>query len=335
MRKILWLALVAAGLWGGYWFVGATALERQTAAFFDGAAANGMVASRDDISVAGFPNRFDLTVSGVDITDPATGFGWKAPFVQLLTMTWKPWHIIAALPNEQVIITPDQSVTVTSDRLRASLHLHPTSTLGLYETRVEGAKLRLTADQGWTVGVEKLFASTREDSANPNIQRLGITVDNLSPDAAVLAALATTNLPAMIETLHLDASARFSAPIALNAPDVQPLLMAVDIKDARIIWGALKLTATGTLTAGPDGVAAGTITIRIDGWRQFPAVIAALGWISPEMAPNIERGLDVMAKAGPNPDVLELLLVCAEGRISLGPFPLGPAPQFFGMTNGV
>ena len=335
MRKLLWLALVAAGLWGGYWVVGATALERQTAAFFDEAAANGLVASRDDISVAGFPNRFDLTVSGVDFANPATGFGWKAPFVQLLTMTWKPWHIIAALPNDQILVTPDQSVTVTSDRMMASLHLHPASTLGLYETRLEAAKLGLTSDRGWAVGVEKLFASTLEDATNPNIQRLGITVDNLSPDAAVLAALAATDLPALIETLHLDASASFSAPIALNAPGVQPLLMAVDIKDARIIWGALKLTATGALTAGPDGVAAGTITIRIDGWRRLPAVIAALGWISPDMAPNIERGLEVMAKAGPDPDVLELLLVCADGRMSLGPFPLGPAPQFFGTANGV
>jgi len=224
---------------------------------------------------------------------------------------------------------------MTSDRMMASLHLHPTSALGLYETRFEVSTLGLTSDQGWTVAAEKLFASTLEDASNPSVQRLGITVDNLSPDTALLAALATTDLPAMIETLHLDASARFSAPIALNAPDVQPVLMAVDFKDARIIWGALKLTATGALTAGPDGVAAGTITIRIDGWRRFPAVIAALGWISPEMAPNIERGLEVMAKAGPDPEVLELLLVCAEGRMSLGPFPLGPAPQFFGAANGV
>lgn len=333
MRKLLALALALAGLWGGYWFLGANTLKTQTAAFFDGAAANGLVAQREAISVAGFPNRFDLTVDGVDIANPATGFGWKAPFVQALTMTWKPWHIIAAFPNDQVIITPDQSVTVASDRMMASLHLHPTSTLGLYETRLETANLRLTSDLGWAIGVEKLFASTLEDQTNPVVQRLGLTVSALSPDVAVMAALSATDLPGVVETLHLDATASFTAPIQLNPSDVHPLLTALDIADARIIWGGLKLTAAGVLTARPDGVADGTITIRVEGWRRLPAVMAAMGWVSPEMAPNIERGLEVMAKAGPNPEILELLLVCADGRISLGPFPLGPAPQFFSVAN--
>lgn len=334
MRKLLWLVLVLGGLWGGYWFVGGYVLRCQTAAWFDGAAENGLIASNDSISIAGFPNRFDLTVEGLDIADPVTGWGWHAPFAQLLMMTWKPWHIIAALPHDQIIRTPDQSVTITSDRLMASLQMHPTGSLGLYETRIDGEKLGLTSDLGWTVAVEKLFASTLEDAANPKMQRVGLTADTLSPDAQVMAALATTDLPAVIETIHLDANALFTAPIQLNAPPVQPLLTAVTVKDARIIWGALKMTATGQLTAGPDGVAAGTITIRIDGWRRFPAVIAALGWVSPAMAPNLERGMEVMAKAGPNPDVLELLLVCEGGRMSLGPFPLGPAPQFFTVANG-
>ncbi len=334
MRKLLWVVLAVAALWGGYWFVGANTLDRQTAAWFDAAAINGLVATHDSISVAGFPNRFDLTVEGVNIADPVSGWGWKAPFFQLLTMTWKPWHIIAALPHDQVIVTPDQSITITTDRLMASLQMHPRAGLGLYETRLEGAKLGLTSDLGWTVAVEKLFASTLEDATNPNLQRIGLTLDNLSPDPAVMAALATTDLPALIETMHLDTTARFTAPILMSAGEVPPLLTALDVKDARIIWGALSLTAAGGLTAGSDGVAAGTITIRIDGWRRLPAVIAAMGWISPQMAPNIERGLEVMAKAGPDPDILEVLLVCADGRMSLGPFPLGPAPQFFTVAKG-
>ena len=333
MRKLLAVVLVAAGLWGGYWFVGATLLERQTAAIFDSAAANGLIAQRQNIAVAGFPNRFDLTIDGVNIADPATGFGWKAPFLQLLTLTWKPWHIIAALPNDQVIMTPDQSVTVTSSRMMASVHVHPTATLGLYETRIEAATLGLASDLGWTIGVEKLFASTMENADDPAVQRLGVTVSNLSPDAAVTASLSATDLPAVIETLHLDANFSLSAPLQMNATP-PPVVLGIDIKEARMVWGALKLTATGALNAGPDGVAAGTITIRLDGWRRLPPVIAALGWVSPEMVPNIERGLDVMAKAGQNPDILELQLVCAEGRMSLGPFPLGPAPQFFGVADG-
>lgn len=334
MRKLLWLALIIAGLWGGYWFVGASTIERQTAAVFDSAAANGLVASRDSISVAGFPNRFDLTVEGVDIVDPATGFGWNAPFVQLLAMTWKPWHIIAAFPHDQQIITPDQTFTVMSDRLMASLQMHPNGTLGLYETRLDGTKLSLSSDLGWSVGIEKMFASTLENAEDPKVQRLGLTADAISPDAAILANLSETDLPATVETLHLDASARFNAPIQVTPPETPPLLLALDIADMRLIWGALKITANGGFVAGDDGVAVGKIAIHIEGWRRFPAVLAAFGAISPQMAPSIERGLEVMANAGPDPDILELLLISEGGRLSLGPFPLGPAPHFFGPQNG-
>ena len=334
MRKLMWLVLVLGVVWGGYWFVGARVLERQAAAVFDGAIQNGLIANHDSIAVAGFPNRFDLTVTGVDVSDPATGWGWKAPFLQVLAMTWKPWHIIAALPHDQVIVAPDQSVTITSDRLMASVQMHPAASLGLYETRLEGAKLGLASSLGWSLGFEKVFASTLEDANNPNLHRIGVTVENIAPDQAVLAALASTDLPARIETIHLDATALFTSPIEMKAAAAPPRLTALEIKDARLIWGALKIIATGALTAGPDGVATGTVTIRIDGWRRLPGVIAALGLISPEMAPNIERGMEVMAKAGPNPEQLELLLVCADGRMSLGPFPLGPAPQFFTVANG-
>ena len=112
MRALLWIVLAAAGVWSGYWWVGSGAIEREVTAWFKQQALAGMEAQNDSVIVRGFPNRFDLTVEGLSLADPATGLGWKAPFVQVFSMTWKPWHLIAAMSPGQQIVLPDQTLSI-------------------------------------------------------------------------------------------------------------------------------------------------------------------------------------------------------------------------------
>ena len=325
MRALLGIVLAVAGAWGGYWWVGSTAVQNGVEAWFAQQTQAGLVAQNTGITVRGFPNRFDLTVDGLNFADPARGLGWQAPFVQVFSMSWKPWHLIAALSPGQVITLPDQSVTIDGTGMRGSLQLHPNARLGLYETRVEAADLTIRSDLGWQVRADRLFGSTLE--LTPTAHRLGLSVENLIPDAAVIAALAGTDLPGVIEALHLDATATFSAPIDRDAAARQPVVTGLDVADARMVWGGLRVTAQGAFQADPDGLAQGQIAINLAGWRRLPALIAALGVINPQMEPSIERALEVMAKAGDDPEVLVLVLKCADGLMRLGPFPLGPAPK--------
>lgn len=325
MRALLWIVLAVSGVWGGYWWVGSGAVQDGVTAWFDQAARAGMVAQNDGVTVRGFPNRFDVTVESVDLADPATGLGWKAPFVQVFSMSWKPWHLIAAFAPGQQIITSDQVVTLDGTGMKASVQLHPNSQLGLYETRAEASDLAILSDFGWRVTVARLFASTLE--VGPQSHRLGLSVQGLTPDAAFLAALVGSDLPGVIETLHLDATAQFTAPLDRLAQQAQPRLTELTLADVRLIWGALQITAEGGLQAGPDGLATGEIAIKVAGWRRLPGVIAALGVVDPQMAPSMERALEVMAQSGANPEVLDLVLRCADGQMSLGPFALGPAPS--------
>ena len=121
MRALLGIVLAVAGLWAGYWWVGSSAVERGAVDWFAAQEAKGMVARNGGIAVSGFPNRFDLTVTAPELANPAQGIGWSAPFAQVFAMTWKPWHIIAALPQEQTLRLPGQDVTITSTRLPASI----------------------------------------------------------------------------------------------------------------------------------------------------------------------------------------------------------------------
>ena len=76
MRAILWLVLGLGVVWGSYWFVGSNVVENAAIDWFAHAADQGIAATEDGISVAGFPNRFDMTVTNPHLADPATGWGW-------------------------------------------------------------------------------------------------------------------------------------------------------------------------------------------------------------------------------------------------------------------
>ena len=170
MRIVLWIVLALGVLWGGYWFVGSATLDREVNAWFDAQSTGDRVVGREAVSVAGFPNRFDVTVTAPYVMDAATGWGWKAPFLQLFSMTWKPWHWIAVTAPTQEITSPSgRIITVTSD-IRASLQLYPGLNLSLNEARVDVKKLTFTADD-WSMAAGEVEFAAAADPSWPSVSR--------------------------------------------------------------------------------------------------------------------------------------------------------------------
>ena len=325
MRVLLWAILGLGVLWGAYWFVGSHVVQNAVVAGFAGTAGQVVQASNGGVSVAGFPNRFDLTVTAPEISNAAAGWDWKAPFAQVFAMTWKPWNVIAALPNDQTINVAGQVIGVHSNRMIGSLLLQPSTSLALEEVVVEGTGLAVTSSLGWKVGAEKVVLASRADAAEKNAQELGLDVTNLAPDAAFVALL--PELGPTVGLIHLDAVLSLTAPLDRNAGETQPKISGIVVRDIGVTWGALQITAKGKVVPGADGLADGTVDIRIKGWRSVPRLIAAAGWIAPGAVKPVENALNSLAKSGPDPEVLSLPLTFQKGWTNLGPLPLGPAPR--------
>lgn len=328
MRVMLAVVLGLALLWGGYWFVGSATLERSAEAWFAGQAAQGRIATRDSLGVRGFPNRFDLTVEGVHLADLASGLGWQAPFIQIFSLTYKPWHVIAALPHEQQFQTPQQDITLTSKKLQASLIVEPGAALTLDRIAMVGEGLAARSSRGWQLAAATARLATRQAVGLPNAHEIGLDVTDLALDPALMAALAgRSTLPAQVAVTRIDAIATFSGPIDRFATTARPALLGIDLREARLRWGDLTLFGKGQVRVGPDGLASGRIDLRLENWRMALLPAVALGLITPEVAPTVERAMEALAGQSPNPDVLDLPLIFAAGRASLGPIPLGPAPR--------
>jgi hypothetical protein len=335
MRKLLFLLVVGTALWSGYWFVGSNAVRQGVEAGFADAAAQGLVAEKSGLTVAGFPNRFDVTVEGLRLADPKAGVGWQAPFAQVFAMTWKPWHVIAALPPEQVITLPEEVVTITSADLMASIRAKPATDLPLAEARFAGSSLGLASDRGWTLGLGEFTLGLRADEAlGPAGYELGFDLAPLTLDPEFMAAvkavtipdLPASDLPEIAESLWGSIYLTFSAPLDRHAGGTKPYLTRIEVNQFNFAWGQLAATAKGLIQADSNGFAAGEVTVEVTNWDRLPAILVAAGLVKPDVAPTIARGMQALAAQTPEPTVLSLTLVLQDGRMSFGPFPLGPAP---------
>jgi hypothetical protein len=320
MRLLSWGLTAAVAVWGVWWWIAATAMERAAEAWFAGLRAAGWQAEAQDASVMGFPARLDLTVTAPALFDPLSGTGWSGPFAQILTLAYRPWHVIAALPPEQVLTIRGTDLRLTADRLRASVVATPLPALPLDRTAVEGDGLRLALPLG-ALTIDILRAGTR---ANGGAAR---------HDVALALRGMTTDLPLPPEAptepaeLRLDATLTFDAPLDRHAGATRPAITAVTLHAARLSWGSLQGTATGTLERDAAGFAAGRINLTLDDWPRALALAVAAGLIDPGVAPTWAAIAERLSDADGTPGRLALPLTLAGGRATLGPLPIGRAPR--------
>lgn len=340
MRKLLFLLLLGTGLWSGYWFVGSDQIRKGVEAGFADAASQGLVAQKSGLTVAGFPNRFDVTVEGLNLADRRSGIAWDAPFVQVFAMTWKPWHVIAAFPPDQQVTVGGQVIDLASQGLKASFRARPATDVPLAAIILEADSLTATSTSGWTIGtgrnVISLSADEEVEGAGdaPNTYLFAADLARITPDPAFLAAvkavtipdLPASDLPDTVDGIRSGVYLTFTAPLDRHAGETRPLLTKIDISQFAFTWGPLSATAKGQVQADDQGFAAGEVTVEVTNWNRLPALLVAAGLITPEAAPTVSRGMQALAAQSPDLSVLSLKLTLADGRMSFGPFPLGPAP---------
>lgn len=324
MRAMIWIVGILAVLWMGYWFAGSRAVENGATAFFAQAADQGLVATNAGVNVAGFPNRFDLTITAPDIGDPQTGLRWQSPDLSVYAMTWKPWHIITVLANTQTLDLPGHTLGVVTTDARASVMAVPGGSLALDRIDVSITGPQVTSTLGWTVAADGMELHTRQNASLPHGHEVSLAIPNLMPDAALIGA---TGLPAAIQMIRLDAIGSFSAPLDRHAQTTQPRLTGLRVKEGTVLWGDLTVAAAGEIAANADGLAEGRIDITITGWRKAVPMAVTMGLIQPQVAPTVEGMLNAMAVQDGDAETLELPLVYQNGRGNLGPLPLGAAPR--------
>jgi hypothetical protein len=321
MRALLGLVVVAFLGWSGWWWVASGAARTGTETAAAALRAQGWQASYADLTVAGYPNRIDLTATAPRLARPGDGWGWAAPFVQVFALSYRPWHVIAAFAPEQDLTTPLGPMRLAAGRLQSSVVVEPGSDLVLDRFQMAGEALALSG--ALAASADTLSLATRPALGEKRAHDIGLALTGLRPDAAVLGRLPGVLRDAGGADMRVNAVAAFDAPLDRHAAARPPRLTRLDLREALVGWGDVKAHLSGSLSPDAQGLAEGRLTLRLEGAPLALEAAVALGAIPPEARAQWDSMLRMLAPGG----TLDLPLQLAGGLVRLGPLPLGPAPR--------
>src|SRR6056297_4061554 len=330
MRALLVVILLAAGLWSAYWVIGSRATLGAFERWLDARRDEGWVAEAGALGVQGFPNRFDVVLDDLMLADPETGLAWEAPRFQINALSYRPNHVIAVWPDTQRLASPLEKYDIQSSDMRASLVLAPDAQLQVDRTALtaETLVIRPVQAEGQTELRALRLAAEHVPLQNAATYRLGLAAEGLAPSLPWRRTVDPDgSLPDTFDAFSADMTIEFDKPWDRSAIEVaRPQPRQITLKRAEARWGRLELQAAGAVSVDTQGLPTGEITIKARNWREILQVSVAAGAISPGLAGALEDGLSLLSQLSGNPNTLDIPLGFRNGRMLLGPVPIGPAP---------
>jgi len=323
-KVIIYTVLVAAALWAGYWLAGYSALRGGIETWFEDRRAQGWEARYEELTVRGFPNRFDATFTAPALVDPASGLGWSAPFLQVFALSYRPGHVIAVWPREQTLRTSAGTFDLRAGDMRANVDF-----AGIAQPQLERI-IWVAKDAELRKGVETLAAapslmfSTRRHPAAEAARDVYVDVQGLSLGDATRAMMDPgRQLPPAIDRLRVDAMIEFDRPWDIRAmTERRPRPVALRLTEASVVWGDIRVTATGELAVDASGALDGSLTLAVSDWARVLALAVRAGLIEAEAEPALAAALLAAGAVR-----LPVAVTFRDGLATMSGLPLGPAPR--------
>lgn len=320
MKRLLAVIIVATLAYSGWWFYAAHDLRSSVADWFAEQRTAGARAEYADLTVRGFPNRTDLT-----ITDPALlaadgSLGWQAPFLQVLGLSYKKGHVIVALPDTQTLTTPDGEIAVSSDGLRASV-IHADGTI--VRSNLEALVLNLSGPEQ-TLALADINVALQKIDAAPSSYRVALSIGSIaasSPEGVPDIG------PDSLASLRAELELSVDQPLTFDAFAGSPLQVTeIALIRSEISYGAVTFKVTGDATLDSAGLATGQVTLTAENWRDAIAAARNAGDLPKALSEGLIEILSMLSTFGGNRDALDVTLGLSRGTVLIGPIPIGQLP---------
>lgn len=327
MRKLIAFAVIAATLYGGYWYVGRGQVEQlmqQTLADIDAGPTD---LSYGSLNTIGFPSRFDTTITDLEFADPAIPMIYSAPMLQIFALSYAPNEVIAVFPPEQTLSVNGTQYTLVSQNMRASGKVRPNGSLAFQTATVEVDNPRIRTQAGSELALTRILAAMQLTPETTQTYDVFLDAAGLILPEDIRRLIDPQNQqPAVIQSLRFDSDVTLSAPIALNGGDAVPQIETLAISEFALTWGDMSLSAIGDVIPDAAGVLDGSITISARNWQQALDLAVSTGAVKADrkfLFTEIANTLDETPQVR---DTLTITLAITGGEMTLGGFNLGPAP---------
>lgn len=319
MKRLFILVMVVATAYSAYWVVGSRTVNAGAQDALQQMQADGWTVAYDDLRTRGFPSRFDTTVTDLTLTSP-DGVTYTAPFVQAFALSYRPNRVIMAFPPAQTVTVGGSPLTIASDGMRASGAVRANTALSFDEATLVSDMLAISTEVAGIRMRDVLVAARAGEEASYDLYA-GLKTLTL-PDDLWQQMFPNGALPLSVDAVSVDATAVLSAPLDRSTQAVDVLTLT--LKQATLNWGDMSVTATGSLAADPAGFAAGQITVEAREAGKLLQGLVNVGAIDPGPAPTVEN---MMAALQDDTGKMVVPLTFANGQVSWGFLPLGPAPR--------
>ncbi|MGP2493919.1 DUF2125 domain-containing protein [Mesorhizobium sp. PUT5] len=315
-RRVLWwvalLLLVMFGLYSAGWFWLADRLRSETAARIAALDARGIRASCVNMQVSGYPLRLDVTCDAMAYEDDAGNVAASAGSLNAAASLPFPWLPTAEMRGPLRTMSPGMTpLWIDWDRLQA------------------GARLSWPLPKRVSLDAEGLSGQTDpQDDTDPvqlfSIGNAAAVVQPIGTDLDYSGSFADLEIDAeavggrALPPLDGNVRATLKDGIALLASNTRSLRgHTVEIAGAELSSGEARVSVSGPVTIGTDGLIDAALTVRLHNPK---AVAEVLAGALPEKAGQIRQGVGVLAMLGNEPS---LPLNVVKGKATLGFIPLG------------
>ncbi len=323
MKRLTILVLVIAAVYSGYWFLGTQTVKDAALNGIASAQQDGWQIDYSDLSMVGFPSRFDTTVTDVSVSPPDGLWSWQAPFLQVFALSYQPNNVIVAFPPTQSLRVGDETLQITAKELRASAGVYANTDLSLKAVTVEAGSSAVASGLGWIVKWDRALLALRDTPGAERSYDFYIDADQIGlPNGFAARIDAEDQLTDTIAGITVDGRVVLDQQLDRHA--IEPLAEVIELTSFVLDWGQISVSAKGEVQIDSAGIPEGRITFKTVQWPILIDLAERSGLIDPGIVPTVTNLANAMAGDG---GTLEVPISFQSGFMSLGPLPLGPAPR--------
>ncbi|GAB5449251.1 DUF2125 domain-containing protein [Gymnodinialimonas sp.] len=334
MKRLLIGIVAVAALGGIAWGVGAMISQTAATRWLEDRQADGWVAEASDIAVGGFPLQFVTELRDLELADPETGLAWSVASLEFRQDVLRLDRIEARWPAVQTIASPFERLTVSDLdveglHLLAALDVQPTNRFALDYAQADTGPLLVTSSEGWQTQWEQgSLILQRVENTETTYDIFALATQMAPPEAWRTRLDPAGVLPAIMDRAEVRATATFDAPWDMDAIEVaRPQFTDLQIDELSLRWGDMLFRATGDLNVTAGGVPEGELSVRAENWRAMVDLASNAGMVPERLRGTAEAMLEVLAGLSGSAENIDATLSFSNGRVFLGPLPIGPAPS--------
>lgn len=331
MRKLVWLLIVLAVLWGAWWATATTQMQSTLTGLLDTRRAAGWEVTLKDISKAGFPLTLENRLSDLSVAAPARGLAFEAPQLDLSAPVWWPGDLSARASAANAALPAGAlPLTLNMSDLRADVELHPGSTLQLEALKVRSAYLEVNGPDGPLLEAEEPQMRVTQSSAAARDYDIALLPGGITPGPLLRKVLGEgAGQPGGQPILSARMAVTFARPLDRHSAMAGrlPQIDALTVENVDAAWGDVALAAEGALTFNAQGTPDGVLSLRVTNWSKLLDAGERAGFLPPSMRGQVNTMLRLLEARSGTPGGLDLDLLFADGQMTLAGIPLGPAPR--------